>query len=87
LYVAEPDGQLLDNIYKLAWIRGLKTTYYLRSMGASAMAKNNKSSQQETPAVNTSSMSVNLQANHVSVVSLSHIKPELVEACGDGGCS
>ena len=29
----------MDNIYKLAWIRGLKTTYYLRSMGATAAEK------------------------------------------------
>ena len=34
----------LDNLYKLAWVRGLKTTYYLRSMGATAMEKNEESS-------------------------------------------
>lgn len=33
LYLAEPDGPLLDKLYKLAWIRGLKTTYYLRTLG------------------------------------------------------
>ncbi|MDQ7075131.1 MAG: hypothetical protein Q9O24_08285 [Gammaproteobacteria bacterium] len=26
-------------MYKLAWIRGLKTTYYLRSIGATAAEK------------------------------------------------
>ncbi len=40
LYMAEPSGKKLDNLYKLAWIRGLKTTYYLRSLGATHMEKN-----------------------------------------------
>ncbi len=39
LYLAEPNGKALDNLYKLAWIRGLKTTYYLRSLGATQMEK------------------------------------------------
>ncbi len=39
LYLAEPSGTKLDNIYKLAWIKGLKTTYYLRSLGASSVEK------------------------------------------------
>ena len=39
LYVANPDGPLLDRIYKLAWVRGLKTTYYLRSQGATTVEK------------------------------------------------
>ena len=39
LYMAEPSGKKLDNLYKLAWVRGLKTTYYLRSMGATGAEK------------------------------------------------
>ena len=39
LYMSEPSGQKLDNLYKLAWVRGLKTTYYLRSMGATHVEK------------------------------------------------
>ncbi|RMG51187.1 MAG: ribonucleoside-diphosphate reductase subunit alpha, partial [Gammaproteobacteria bacterium] len=39
LYMAEPSGRKLDNLYKLAWVRGLKTTYYLRSMGATGQEK------------------------------------------------
>ncbi len=39
LYMAEPSGKKLDNLYKLAWVRGLKTTYYLRSMGATHVEK------------------------------------------------
>jgi ribonucleoside-diphosphate reductase alpha chain len=39
LYMQEPSGKKLDNLYKLAWVRGLKTTYYLRSMGATHVEK------------------------------------------------
>ena len=39
LYLAEPSGKALDNMYKLAWSRGLKTTYYLRSLGATHIEK------------------------------------------------
>ena len=39
LYMSEPSGKKLDNLYKLAWVRGLKTTYYLRTMGATHVEK------------------------------------------------
>lgn len=39
LYMAEPSGKKLDVLYRMAWLRGLKTTYYLRSMGASNAEK------------------------------------------------
>lgn len=40
LYLAEPSGAKLDSLYKLAWVRGLKTTYYLRTLGATHAEKN-----------------------------------------------
>lgn len=39
LYMAEPSGKKLDIIYRMAWLLGLKTTYYLRSMGATGTEK------------------------------------------------
>jgi ribonucleoside-diphosphate reductase alpha chain len=39
LYMAEPSGKKLDQLYRHAWLRGLKTTYYLRSMGATNAEK------------------------------------------------
>ena len=39
LYMAQPSGRKMDELYKLAWIRGLKTTYYLRTLAASAAEK------------------------------------------------
>jgi ribonucleoside-diphosphate reductase alpha chain len=39
IYMAGASGKKLDDIYKLAWLRGLKTTYYLRTIGATAAEK------------------------------------------------
>lgn len=39
LYMAAPSGKKLDELYRLAWIRGLKTTYYMRAMGATHSEK------------------------------------------------
>ncbi|WP_445971461.1 ribonucleoside-diphosphate reductase subunit alpha [Candidatus Berkiella cookevillensis] len=39
IYIDKPSGKKIDDIYKLAWIRGLKTTYYCRSLGASDAEK------------------------------------------------
>jgi len=58
LYMSEPSGAKLDNLYKLAWVKGLKTTYYLRTMGATHVEKStlkdgklNAVQQGATPAV------------------------------------
>jgi ribonucleoside-diphosphate reductase alpha chain len=39
LYMAGASGKKLDELYKLAWVKGLKTTYYLRTLGASSAEK------------------------------------------------
>lgn len=39
IYLGAPSGKKLDETYKLAWLRGLKTTYYLRTMGATHAEK------------------------------------------------
>ncbi len=39
LYMAQPSGKKLDSLYRFAWIRGLKTTYYMRSLGATNTEK------------------------------------------------
>jgi ribonucleoside-diphosphate reductase alpha chain len=39
LYIANPSGTKLDALYRLAWKRGLKTTYYLRSRSATHVEK------------------------------------------------
>ncbi len=39
LYLAEPNGKKLSDMYLLAWEKGLKTTYYLRSLAATQIEK------------------------------------------------
>jgi len=39
LYIANPNGRKLDAMYRLAWERGLKTTYYLRAVAATHVEK------------------------------------------------
>ncbi|GMG91264.1 ribonucleoside-diphosphate reductase subunit alpha [Cupriavidus metallidurans] len=39
IYMAGASGKKLDDTYKLAWLRGLKTTYYLRTMAATHVEK------------------------------------------------
>ncbi|MFL9987059.1 ribonucleoside-diphosphate reductase subunit alpha [Paraburkholderia sediminicola] len=39
IYMGGASGKKLDEVYKLAWVRGLKTTYYLRTMAATHVEK------------------------------------------------
>jgi ribonucleoside-diphosphate reductase alpha chain len=39
LYIAEPSGKKLHQMYMLSWVRGLKTNYYLRSVAATQIEK------------------------------------------------
>lgn len=39
IYMAGVSGKKLDETYRLAWLRGLKTTYYLRTLGATSAEK------------------------------------------------
>ncbi|MCA9105756.1 MAG: ribonucleoside-diphosphate reductase subunit alpha, partial [Planctomycetales bacterium] len=37
LYLLDPNGRKLDEMYRLAWRKGLKTTYYLRTLAATSI--------------------------------------------------
>lgn len=39
LYMAQASGKKLDELYKRVWLKGLKTSYYLRTMGATHTEK------------------------------------------------
>ncbi|MDO8331488.1 MAG: ribonucleoside-diphosphate reductase subunit alpha [Fluviicoccus sp.] len=39
LYISHASGKKLDITYRMAWYRGLKTTYYLRAVGATSSEK------------------------------------------------
>jgi len=44
LYISEANGKKLDVTYRMAWYRGLKTTYYLRALAATGTEKSTVSS-------------------------------------------
>jgi ribonucleoside-diphosphate reductase alpha chain len=56
IYMSGASGKKLDDTYKLAWLRGLKTTYYLRTLGATS-AEKSKGRGGELNAVNASGQS------------------------------
>lgn len=39
LYIAKPSGKKIDKVYRYAWIKGLKTTYYCRTRAATDTEK------------------------------------------------
>jgi len=53
IYMAGASGKKLDETYKLAWLRGLKTTYYLRTMGATHAEKSTVSKAGQLNAVSS----------------------------------
>jgi ribonucleoside-diphosphate reductase alpha chain len=60
--MAGASGKKLDETYKLAWLRGLKTTYYLRTIAATHLEK----STTRTGALNAVPVSGGLQAGHAA---------------------
>ncbi|WP_271008458.1 ribonucleoside-diphosphate reductase subunit alpha [Paucibacter sp. B51] len=57
IYMAGASGKKLDETYKLAWLRGLKTTYYLRTMGATHAEKSTVTKSGQLNAVSSGSAS------------------------------
>jgi ribonucleoside-diphosphate reductase alpha chain len=49
LFLAEPDLKAMSHMYRRAWHAGLKTTYYLRTLGASSIEKATVSVAAATP--------------------------------------
>jgi ribonucleoside-diphosphate reductase alpha chain len=70
--MAGASGKKLDETYKLAWLRGLKTTYYLRTMGATHAEKSTVKSSGQLNAV-SSGASITLAAP----ASPAPVEPEL----------
>ncbi len=64
IYMAGASGKKLDDTYKLAWIRGLKTTYYLRTVGATHAEKSTgRAGQMNAVSSGSSDSSMALQAS------------------------
>ncbi len=62
IYMAGASGKKLDETYKLAWLRGLKTTYYLRTIAATHMEK----STSRTGALNAVSVDGGMSASAIA---------------------
>jgi ribonucleoside-diphosphate reductase alpha chain len=84
LYLGDPNGRKLDEMYRLAWNTGLKTTYYLRSLGATTVEKStidvNKYGVQPRWMKNASS-SADIQVNRQPEVRQCSIDNPDCEAC------
>ncbi len=76
IYMAGVSGRKLDETYKLAWLRGLKTTYYLRTMGATSAEK----STSRAGSLNAVSNSAGVAANEEETKFCSIDNPEC-ESC------
>ncbi len=68
LYVANPSGKALDAMYRLAWQKGLKTTYYLRARAATRVEK-------------STLKGTDGKLNAVSPVHVPQSQPAAVQAC------
>ena len=68
IYMAGASGKKLDETYKLAWVRGLKTTYYLRTVGATHAEKSTVKAGQMNSVSSGSDHGVKLAAAPVQTV-------------------
>ncbi|WKT61678.1 ribonucleoside-diphosphate reductase subunit alpha [Microbulbifer thermotolerans] len=80
LYIAGADGRKLDLTYRMAWYRGLKTTYYLRALAATSTEKST---------VNTGTLNAVSAGGATSggAAAMSEAQPEPVPAAVPKACS
>jgi ribonucleoside-diphosphate reductase alpha chain len=93
IYMAGASGKKLDETYKLAWLRGLKTTYYLRTQSATHVEKstvtagrmNSVSSSSEATAIGMSALE---KAAAAAQVQMSAVPATDIKFCAidDPGC-
>ncbi|HLS28930.1 MAG TPA: ribonucleoside-diphosphate reductase subunit alpha, partial [Opitutales bacterium] len=63
LFIDKPDMKTLSHMYRAAWRKGLKTTYYLRSLGASNVEKATVAVRREVPKADPTACSLDAMAN------------------------
>jgi ribonucleoside-diphosphate reductase alpha chain len=71
IYMAGASGKKLDDTYKLAWLRGLKTTYYLRTQSATHVEMSTVNTTRQLNSVPTSGVSA---ASMATAASHAHIE-------------
>ena len=80
LYIDEPNGKKLDIMYRMAWLRGLKTTYYLRSRSATTAEKSTISTGELNAVSANAQPEVQLQSNTTAPSACSILDPDC-DAC------
>jgi ribonucleoside-diphosphate reductase alpha chain len=80
IYMAGASGKKLDDVYKLAWHRGLKTTYYLRTMAATHVEMSTVNSRQLN-AVGSGAASSMAEATPATDIKMCAIDDPSCEAC------
>ena len=80
LYIDEPNGKKLDIMYRMAWLRGLKTTYYLRSRSATTTEKSTISTGELNAVSATAQPEAQPQTNTTAPSACSILDPDC-EAC------
>ena len=79
--MAGASGKKLDETYKLAWVRGLKTTYYLRTMSATHAEKSTVSRGQLNAVSNAAPVATAAAAEPATDVKFCSIDNPDCEAC------
>ena len=79
LYMSQASGKKLDELYKHAWLAGLKTTYYLRTMGATHAEKTTINDANLNKVSNQSAPPPSEPALEAQVCSI--LNPDECEAC------
>ncbi|MCD8483972.1 MAG: ribonucleoside-diphosphate reductase subunit alpha [Verrucomicrobia bacterium] len=79
LWLAAPDMKTLSHMYRAAWRKGLKTTYYLRTLGASNIEKATVSLKQESAAPAQKKVATEAEIKACSIEAM--LRGEECEAC------
>ena len=77
IYMAGASGKKLDETYKLAWLRGLKTTYYLRTVGATHAEKSTVKAGQMNSVSSNSDQPAHEAAGLSTLEATSALEPEV----------
>ncbi len=82
LFMGKPDLKILSHMYRAAWHKGLKTTYYLRTMGASNIEKASVSMKKEMRGVGVPAAAKEVTEEEKLACSLeARMRGEECEAC------
>jgi ribonucleoside-diphosphate reductase alpha chain len=90
IYMSGASGKKLDDTYKLAWLRGLKTTYYLRTISATHAEKSTVSNSQMNAVSSGSAAGMSAAnaaaASQFSAVPATDVKFTVIDDVGCEAC-